>query len=85
MAIKQRRNKKNKKFGIQIPRTWKETVWFDKENGNTQWQDAIQTEMSKVRTTFKILGNDEKVPPGYQQEIRCHIFLISKLRILEGR
>jgi hypothetical protein len=77
-AIKQRRNKKNKKFGIKIPRTWEEAVRFDKENGDTQWQDAIRTEMSKVRIAFKILGEDEKVPPGYQQ-IRCHIIFDIKI------
>ncbi len=78
VAIKQRRNKMNKKFGIKIPRTWEEAVRFDKENGDTQWQDAIRTEMSKVRIAFKILGDDEKVPPGYQQ-IRCHIIFDIKI------
>jgi hypothetical protein len=77
-AIKQRRNKKNEKFGIKIPRTWEEAVKLDKENGDTQWQDAIRVEMSKVRIAFKILNEDEKIPPGYQQ-IRCHIIFDIKI------
>ncbi len=42
------------KFGIEIPRTIKEALDLDRQNGNTFWADAIAKEMTKVQKTFDI-------------------------------
>jgi hypothetical protein len=70
--------KKNSKFGIRIPRTWDEAVSLDKVNGDTQWQDAVRDEMTKVREAFKILDDGERVPPTFQQ-ICCHLVFDLKI------
>ena len=35
--------KRNEKFGIALPKNFKEALHLDKENGNTLWADAIAT------------------------------------------
>jgi hypothetical protein len=77
-AVSARTHKKDHKFGIKVPKTWDEAVRLDKENSDTQWQDAVRQEMSKVRIAFKILDDGSKVPPGYQ-EIRCHLIFDIKI------
>jgi hypothetical protein len=59
------------KFGIKLPRSIKQALEFDKENGNTFWYDAIQKELKNVRVAFEPRGRGTKPPPGYQ-EIRIH-------------
>lgn len=71
-AVNKRYHKRTHKFGIEIPKTYEDCVRIDKENGNTYWQDAIRKEMAKVRIAFKTLGDDEQVPPTFQQ-MRCHM------------
>jgi hypothetical protein len=41
------------KFGIRIPKSIKEALRVDAENGNTLWWDAIVLEMSNVRVAFE--------------------------------
>ena len=41
-AVNRRYHKRNHTFGIKVPWDWDEAVVFDKENGNTLWQDAVQ-------------------------------------------
>jgi len=53
-------------------------VRIDTANGNTLWQDAVTSEMEKVRIAFKILDDGDKVPPTYQQ-IRCHLVFDVKM------
>jgi hypothetical protein len=71
-AVNKRYHKRTHKFGIEIPKTYKDCVRMDKENGNTHWQDAIQKEMTKVRVPFTTLSNNEQVPPTFQQ-MCCHM------------
>jgi hypothetical protein len=71
-AMTKRYHKRTHKFGIQVPKTWDEAVKLDEENGNTLWQDAIRKEMNNVRIAFKVLNEEEAIPPTYQ-EIRCHM------------
>eukprot|EP00934_Nitzschia_sp_Nitz4_P008349 Nitzschia sp. Nitz4//scaffold712_size1567//12//1007//NITZ4_009323-RA/size1567-processed-gene-0.1-mRNA-1//-1//CDS//3329557200//8339//frame0 len=69
------------KYGFRIPKTVKEALEIDKENGNTLWWDAIMLEMKNVRPAFQEFeGNDtiELHKQGYQ-EIRCHIIFDIKL------
>ena len=35
-------------YAIRIPRNAKEAIQFDKENGNTFWQDAMKKEISMI-------------------------------------
>jgi hypothetical protein len=64
--------KRTHKFGIQVPKTWDEAVKLDEGKGNTLWQEAIRKEMNNVRIAFKVLNEEEAIPPTYQ-EIRCHM------------
>ena len=67
------------KFGIRIPKTVKEALQLDRENGNTLWWDAICKEMKNVRIAFEVWNKDVKdIPPGYQ-EIKCHIIFDIKM------
>ena len=58
--------KRTHKFGIRLPKTVKEALEIDKENGNTMWADSMQKEMNAMRVAFKILEEGETAPPGYQ-------------------
>jgi len=71
-AVNRRYHKRTHKYGIEVPKTFDDCVRIDNENGNTLWQDAVRQEMSKVRIAFKILDDDETIPPTYQQ-ILCHM------------
>lgn len=46
------------KFGIEVPKSVKEAIRIDKENGNTLWQDAIALEMKNVRIAFEVFEGD---------------------------
>jgi hypothetical protein len=69
------------KFGIRIPKTTKEALRVDAENGNTLWWDAIVLEMSNVRVAFAEydgeLTQDGK-PKGYKF-VSTHIVFDVKL------
>ena len=58
--------------------TVKEALQIDKENGNTLWRDAIAKEMNTVQIAFKILDEEDTIPPGYK-EIKCHMIFTVKL------
>ena len=47
-----------------MPKTVREAVDKDKENGNTLWQDSIREEMENVMVAFVPLKEGEKVPAG---------------------
>ena len=56
--------KRMHKFGIKVPWTVKEALQFDKENGDTQWLDAIVKEMKAIHIAFKILKDGKNhFPP----------------------
>ena len=56
------------KFGVRIPRSVKEAIQLDKENGNTLWQDAMEKEIGQINEykVYRSLGQGAEVPPGYQ-------------------
>ena len=62
-SVKTRVRKANIKYGIKVPRTQEEAILFDKENGNTFWQDAIDLEMNTILPGFDF-PHDDKPPPG---------------------
>ena len=66
------------KYGIRLPKTVKEALEIDNENGNTLWWDALMQEMKNVRPAFEVYEGDEKNLVGYNK-IRCHIVWDIKL------
>jgi len=54
------------KYGIKVPKTMKEALELDEENGNTFWWDAIDQEMKDVMVAFDIKPEGSKPPPGYK-------------------
>jgi hypothetical protein len=70
--------KQTHKFGIEIPRTVKEALELDLQNGNTFWADAVAKEMTEVQKAFDILPNGTTAPVGYQK-IPCHMIFDVKM------
>ena len=67
------------KYGIKIPKSVKEAIAFDKENGNTLWWDAICKEMKNVRPAFEKWESKEgDLPPAFQK-IKCHFIFDVKM------
>jgi len=66
------------KFGIELPSSARHAYEIDQRNGNTLWRDAIDKEMTNVKVAFKVMDNDEVVPPGYQK-MSCHMIFDIKL------
>ena len=61
------------KFGVRVPRTYKEAMDLDLANGNNLWQEAIQKEIDQIceYNTFKPQPGMKQAPPEYQF-IRLH-------------
>ena len=55
--------KKNLKFGAKVPRSLKEALTFDQENGNTLWVDSIEKELKNVRVAFDLLEEGQNNRP----------------------
>eukprot|EP00934_Nitzschia_sp_Nitz4_P008127 Nitzschia sp. Nitz4//scaffold260_size33533//228//6137//NITZ4_007876-RA/size33533-snap-gene-0.41-mRNA-1//-1//CDS//3329544674//8117//frame0 len=66
-AVNTRYQKTTHKFGIKVPKTVAQAQALDKENGDTQWMDAVRLELANVKVAFKVLDEGEDVPQGYQQ------------------
>jgi len=66
------------KFGVQVPTTVCEALKIDQETKTTFWYDAIQKEMANIRTAFKFLDENERVPPGHKW-IKCHLIFDVKM------
>jgi len=64
----QRYNAITYKFGVRVPRNVKEAYELDRKNGNDYWQKSMEAEMAQLMEyeTFKDLGKNGRVPPGYQ-------------------
>ena len=67
------------KFGIKVPKSVKEALEFDRENGNTLWWDAICQEMKNVRVAFEEFDGDINDIPADFQRIPCHIIFDVKM------
>ena len=70
--------KRNEKFGIALPKSIKEALQLDKENGNTLWADEIETEIKNVKAAFKIL-NDGEMAPRDHQFVKFHVIFYIKM------
>ena len=55
-----------------MPKMVKEAHALDNENGNDNWQKAIQKEMNDVMIAFQLLDDCEQTPIGYQY-MECHM------------
>ena len=54
------------KYGIEVPKTVKRALEIDDETNTTHWRDAIKKEMGGVSKAFKVLDDDEPIPPGHE-------------------
>ncbi len=70
--------KRTHKFGIEVPKTVKEALALDRDNGNTLWVDATAKEMKEVCIVFNILPDGRSAPIGYQR-IPCHMIFDMKM------
>ena len=56
------------KFGVAVPFDYRQAKKFDKQNGNTYWQDAMDLELHQVKDeygTFRDLGKNARPPSDY--------------------
>jgi hypothetical protein len=57
------------KFGVLVPRNHAQAMELDRDNGNTNWQDASASEMSQFfeYNTFIDKGVGGIAPSGYKK------------------
>ena len=65
-SMKARMRSTHIKCGIKVPRSMKEAREFDGENGNTLWQDAVDSEMCTVLPALDLPDNNV-IPPGHSR------------------
>jgi hypothetical protein len=55
------------KFGVRLPKTWREDIKMDAANDNQLWQDAIKLELFQIDeySTFTDKGFGFKPPSDY--------------------
>ena len=77
------------KYGLKVPKTVREALEIDKENGNSHWADAIKKGLGNVLVAFKLLEDDEPTPTRLMK-IPYHIIfdvkfdLTRKVRLVAG-
>ena len=70
---------KTHKYGHKIPKTERDTIRTNKENGDTLWWDTIQQEMKNVQPAFELFEEKkDDIRIGYQK-IECHMIFDIKL------
>ena len=62
------------KFGVQIPKNWKDSQRLDAANGNTMWADAVKIEMDQLHEydTFIDKGLGAPMEPDWKR-INAHL------------
>ena len=58
--------KNTHQFVVEVPKSAKHALEFDKKNVKTFWSAAISKEMKNVRFAFQILDENKEVPIGYK-------------------
>src|SRR5688572_32283249 len=73
-----KKNETKIKFGIEVPRGYKDALRLDEQNGNTLWQDAIKTELDQINSygTFK---DHKKILLRTIREFQCILYLMSSM------
>ena len=66
------------KYGIRVPKSIKEAIEIDKENGNTLWMDAVKLEMKNILVAFDPI-EDPSVLGKEFSEITGHLVFDIKL------
>ena len=66
------------KYGFRIPKTVKEALQIDTDEGNNLWREAIEEEMKKIIAAFDQYDGDPNELIGYQQ-ITTHLIFDIKL------
>ena len=66
------------KYGIQIPKSVKEAILINRENGNCMWQDAVELKMKNNRVAFEEYNDDVSKLIGYKC-ITAHMVFDVKL------
>ena len=64
-ALKKRIRKTTHKYGIEIPTSVDHAFELDRKNGNSLWNDALETEMYNIGVAFEILEGEKSAPAGY--------------------
>jgi hypothetical protein len=79
------------KFGVQVPRNFKEAMELDKKNKSTLWRNAIKKEMDQIAEygTFRDLGRGATAPADYKKITVCLVFNVKhdlrhKARLVAG-
>ena len=54
------------KYGIRFPKSVEEAVQIDKDNGETQWKESTDKDMTKNSITFDVREEGEAPPRGYK-------------------
>ena len=62
-----KKNKTKIKFGIEVPKGYKDALRLDEQNGNTLWQDAIKTELDQINSYGTFKDNGKKVPKDHKR------------------
>jgi len=65
--VTKRYNKVTHKFGIELLQSVEHVNELDRQNGNNLWREVIELEMKTVKIAFKVLSDDDEIPPGYQE------------------
>ncbi|KAL7476688.1 hypothetical protein ACHAW6_002531 [Cyclotella cf. meneghiniana] len=73
-----RYHNRNRKFGIELPKTVDEAYMFNKATGTTFWRDGIKLEMKNVQVAFDILLNGV-TPPLDHQYMKCRMIFDVKM------
>ncbi len=73
-----RYERRNQKFGIEIPKTVKRVLEIDRETGTNFWGKAIRKEMSVILPAVELYEKGVSAPVGYQQ-IPCHMVFDIKM------
>ena len=66
-------------FGIRIPKSIREARLLDKMNGNTKWDDAIETELRALheeRSCVEKLKDKSKIPNGCKHVPLSWVFAV---------
>lgn len=58
-AVNKRVRQTTHKYGIKIPRSKKEALQLDLENGNHLWEEALKKEMTGMAVAFKLIPEGE--------------------------
>ena len=70
---------KTNKYGVRIPKSVKEALQIDKENGDTNWWDVVVQEMVNFRPAFQAHEVTKADLPTVYQQIKCNMIFDVKM------